>query len=117
MAPTNDVIFPESMAGILPNPINICFGSMPAKSTGPAACLVIESNAVTSNQLVGTNLLTETHSPTPSDLIAGIDHVESMLTDTIWVCERVKCTRRTPPLSSSSMSLACRTQLTYRIAT
>jgi hypothetical protein len=50
MASTNSVIFLESMADILTNPIDICFGSMLAQSTAPAACLVIESNAVTSNQ-------------------------------------------------------------------
>jgi hypothetical protein len=33
--------------------------------------------------------LTETHPPTPSDLIAGIGHVEGMLSDMIKVCERV----------------------------
>jgi hypothetical protein len=98
------VIFSESMANIIANPIDICFGSMPAKSTAPAACLVIESNAVTSNQQVRTDLLTETHPPTPSDLIAGIDRVEGMLFDTIKVCERVKRPRRT--LTSSSMPLA-----------
>jgi hypothetical protein len=50
MASTNDAIFPESMADVIANPVDICFGSMLAKSTAPAACLVIESNAVTSNQ-------------------------------------------------------------------
>jgi hypothetical protein len=50
MAPTNGVIFPESMANILANLVDTCFGSMLAKSTAPAACLVIERNAVTSNQ-------------------------------------------------------------------
>jgi hypothetical protein len=50
MASTNNVIFPESMVDILANPVDICFGSMPAKSTAPAAYLVIECNAVTSNQ-------------------------------------------------------------------
>jgi hypothetical protein len=50
---------------------------------------------------VGTDLLTETHPPTPSDLIAGIDCVEGMLSDTITVCERVKRPRRT--LSPSNM--------------
>jgi hypothetical protein len=49
MASTNDVIFPESRADILANPVDICFGSMTVKSTAPTACLVIESNAVTSN--------------------------------------------------------------------
>jgi hypothetical protein len=50
MASTNGVISPESMADFLANPIDICFGSMPATSTTPAACLVIEGNAVTTNQ-------------------------------------------------------------------
>jgi hypothetical protein len=91
----------EGMADILANPVNICFGSMPAKSTTLVACLVLESNAVTSNQQVGTDLLTETHPPTPSYLIAGIDRVEGILSDTIKVYERVKRPRRTPSPSSS----------------
>jgi hypothetical protein len=107
MASTNDVIFPESMAYILANPVDICFGSMSVESTTPVACLVIESNAVTSNQQVGTDLLAETHPPTPSDLIVGLDRVEGMLFDTIKVCERVKRPRRTP-LSSSNMPLGLR---------
>jgi hypothetical protein len=37
------------MEDILANPVDICFGSMPAKSTAPAACFVIESNTVSSN--------------------------------------------------------------------
>jgi hypothetical protein len=94
------------MVDILANLVDICFVSMSAKSTAPAACLVIESNAVTSNQQIRTDLLTETHPPTPSDLIAGIDRVEGMLSDTIKVCERVKRRRRTS--SSSSMPLSLR---------
>jgi hypothetical protein len=95
MASTNGVIFPESMVDILANPIDICFGSMPVKSTTPATCLVIESSTVTADQQIRIDLLTETHPPTPSDLIAGIDRVEGMLSDTIKVCERVKHPRRT----------------------
>jgi hypothetical protein len=49
MISSNDVIFLESMADILTNPIDICFGSMSAESTAPTACLVIKGNAVTSN--------------------------------------------------------------------
>jgi hypothetical protein len=71
MASTNDVVFPESMAYILANPIDIYFGSMLAKSTTPALCLLIESNALTSNQQIGKNLSMETHPPTPRELIAG----------------------------------------------
>jgi hypothetical protein len=49
-ASTNGVIFPESMADILANPVDICFGSMPVTSTAPIAYLVIEGNAVTTDQ-------------------------------------------------------------------
>jgi hypothetical protein len=93
------------MADILTNPVDICFGSIPATSTAPAACLVIEGNAVTTNQQIETDLLTETHPPTPSDLIAGIDCVEGMLSDTTKVCERVKCPRMTSSPSSMSLGL------------
>jgi hypothetical protein len=106
MASTNGVIFPESMADILANLVDICFGSMPVKPTTLVACLVIEGNAVTSSQQIGIDLLTETHPPTPSDLIAGINRVEGMLSDMIKVCERVKRPRRTS--SSSSMPLGLR---------
>jgi hypothetical protein len=64
MASTNSVIFPESMADILANLVDICFGSMPATSTAPATCLTIEGNAVTTNQQIGTDLSSETHQPT-----------------------------------------------------
>jgi hypothetical protein len=90
MASTNSIIFPESMADILAIPVDICFGSMPAQSTAPTACLVIKGNTVTSNQQVRIDLLAETHPPTPRDLIAGLDRVEGMLSDTIKICERVK---------------------------
>jgi hypothetical protein len=59
-------------------------------STAPTACLVIEGNAVTTNQQIETDLSSGTHPPTPSNLIAGINRVEGMLSYTIKVCERVK---------------------------
>jgi hypothetical protein len=106
MALTNDVIFPESMADILANPVDICFGSMPATSTAPATCLVIKGNTVTTDQQIEIDLSSETHPPTPSDLIAGIRRVVGMLSDTIKVCECVKRPRTT--LSTSSMPLGLR---------
>jgi hypothetical protein len=105
MASTNGVIFPESMADILTNPVDICFGSMPAKSTTPTAHLVIEGNMVTTDQQIKTDLLPETHPPSPSDLIAGIDRVEGMLSNTIKVCERVKRPRRTSSPSNTPLGL------------
>jgi hypothetical protein len=63
MASTNGFIFPESMADILANPVDISFGSMPATSTAPAACLVIEGNAVTTDQQIETDLSSEPTRP------------------------------------------------------
>jgi hypothetical protein len=102
---TYGVIFPESMMDILANPVDICFASMPTKFTTPAAYLIIEGNAVTKDQQIGTDLLIETHPPTPSDLIAGIDRVEGMLSNTIKVCERDKHHRRTSSPSSMPLGL------------
>jgi hypothetical protein len=106
MASTNGVIFLESMADILANPVDICFGSKPATSTAPAVCLIIKGNTVTTNQQIETDLSSETNPPTPSDLIAGIHRVEGMLSDTIKICECVKRPRTTS--STSSMPLGLR---------
>jgi hypothetical protein len=81
---------PREHAYILANPVDICFGSMPATSTAPAVCLVIEGNAITTDQQIGAYLSSESHPPTHSDLIVGIHRVESMLSNTIKICERVK---------------------------
>jgi hypothetical protein len=105
MASTNGVIFPESMADFLANPVDISFGLMPATSTAPAAYLVIEGNAVTTNQQIESDLSKKKHPPTPRDLIAGIDHVEDMLSGTIKVCERAKRPRTTPSTSSMPLGL------------
>jgi hypothetical protein len=102
MASSHGIIFPASMADFLTNPIDICFGSMPAESTALATCLVIESTPATSFQQVESDPLTETHPPTPSDLIVGLNHYESMLSDTIQICESGKRPSR-PALSSPYM--------------
>jgi hypothetical protein len=105
MASTNDVIFLENMEDILSSAIDICFGSIPATSIAPAACLVIEGNVVTTDQQIETDLSLETHPPTPSDPITGIHRVEGMLSDTIKVCERVKRPRTTSSTSSMPLGL------------
>jgi hypothetical protein len=114
MPSTDGVIFPESMADILANPVDICFGSMPVTSTAPAACLVIEGNRVTTDQQIETDLSSETHPPTPSDLITGIHRVKGMLSDTIKVCERVKRPRATSSTSSMPLGLRNATHVASR---
>jgi hypothetical protein len=87
-------------------PVYIRFGSMPAKSIVPATCLVIEGNAVTTDRQIKADLSSESHPPTPSDQIAGINRVEGMLSNTIKIYERVKRPRKTS--SPSSMPLGLR---------
>jgi hypothetical protein len=93
------------MADFLANPVDIRFGSMPAESIAPAACLIIEGNAATIDQQIEIDLPSESHPPTPSDLIAGIGRVEGMLSDMIKICERVKHPRVTSSPSSMPLSL------------
>jgi hypothetical protein len=114
MASTNDVIFPESMADNLANPVDICFSSMPAKSTTLAAYLVIKGNAVTTDEQIGTDLLMESHPPTPSDLIARIDRVEGMLSDIIKICACVKCPHRASTSSRMPLGLCNATHVASR---
>jgi hypothetical protein len=99
MASPSGVVFPASMADFLANPVNFCFGSMLVELIAPTTCLVIENTAVTSTQQVESDLLAETHPPTPRDLIARLDRIKGMLSDTIKVCESVKRPHRTtaPP--------------------
>jgi hypothetical protein len=115
MAWTNGVIFLESMVDFLTNPVDIHFGSMPTESSAPAAYIVIEGNTVSTDQQIETDLSSESHPPTPSDLITGIDRVEGMLSDTIKIFERVK----RPRMSSSTPAClsACVTQLMWHHAT
>jgi hypothetical protein len=116
MASSRDVIFPANLADYLANPVDIFFGSMPTESTTSAACLVIENAATTSFQQVESNLLMETHPPTPRDLIAGLNRVESMLSNAIMVCESVKRSSRTtaPP---PACPMTCGTQLVWLLST
>jgi hypothetical protein len=85
MTSSHNVIFPGSMVDFLADPVDIFFGSMLVESTAPTASLVIENAAATSFQQVESNLLTQTHPSSSCDLIAGLNHVERMLSDTIKV--------------------------------
>jgi hypothetical protein len=93
------------MADFLANHVDIYFGSMPATSTTPAACLVIEGNAVSTNQQIETDLLKKPHPPTPSDMIARIDRVGDLIPDTIKICEHAKSPCTTPSTSSMPLGL------------
>lgn len=99
------------MADFLANPIDICFDSTLVESTAPIASFVIENTATTSFEQVESDLLTQTHPLTPRDLIKGLNCVESMLCDTIKVCESIKRPSRTttaPPCMSLGLRNSAR---------
>jgi hypothetical protein len=46
----------------------------------------------------------ENHPPKPYDIVQGMEHVISMMEDTLQICERAQCsTRATPPPGTSPL--------------
>ena len=110
MTSSRGIVFPASMADFLANPIDIRFGSMPSDLAAPAANLAdIDNTTTVLVQQSDSDLLAETHPPTPRypiavisqavsssvrsrvptpcDLLAGIDRATHMLADSIKICE------------------------------
>jgi hypothetical protein len=52
--------------------------------------VVIDNVAANSVQQIESDLLAETHPPTPRNLVMWFNRVASMLADTIKICESVK---------------------------
>jgi hypothetical protein len=110
MASTNDVIFLESRADFLTNPVDICFGSMPATSIAPTACLIIEGNAVISDRQIKTNLSKKTHPPIATRSLESIVSRTCPLTQS----KSVSVSNALTPLERL---LACATPLAWHHST
>ena len=69
------------MADFLANPVDIRFSSMPFDLAAPAANPAdIDNTAAVLVQQSDSDLLAETHPPTPRELRGELDHVTSMMT-------------------------------------
>jgi hypothetical protein len=93
MAARSGIVFPASMADILANPVEICFGSFMVTSTTPAAATSptasIEASA-TLDAAPSSGKKSKTHPPKPYDLVQGMERVIDMMEETLQICERAQ---------------------------
>jgi hypothetical protein len=93
MVARSSVIFLASMADVLANPVEICFGSFTATSTTVAAATsptAAMKALVTSDAAPGTSKKLKTHRPKPNDFVQGMEHVIDMMEETLQICERAQ---------------------------
>jgi hypothetical protein len=97
MVARSSVVFPESMAAILTNPVEICFGSFTSTSTVLAATtspVVVAQITTMSVATPASDPASETDPPKPYDMIQGMKRVISMMEDTLQICERAQRSTR-----------------------
>jgi hypothetical protein len=93
MAARYGIVFPASMADILADPVEICFGSFMATSTvlvavtSPTASVKVP---VTSGVAPSSGQKSKTHPPKPYDLVQGMERVIDMMEETLQICERAQ---------------------------
>jgi hypothetical protein len=93
MAARFGVVFPMSMADILADPMEICFGSFTATSTTLAATTSPTASVkvpATSGIAPSSGRKLKTHLPKPYDLVQGMERVIDMTGDTLQICERAQ---------------------------
>jgi hypothetical protein len=91
MVGRSSVVFPTSMADILANPVEICFGSFTATST----TLVAANSSTASKKVPATpaaaptsSKKSKTHPPKPYDIVQGMERVIDMMLEALQICER-----------------------------
>jgi hypothetical protein len=93
MAARSGAIFPASMADILANPVEICFGSFTATSNTLAAATSPTASVKASTTLDATpssGKKSKTHPPQPYDVVQGLERVIDMMEETLQICERAQ---------------------------
>jgi hypothetical protein len=91
MAARSGVVFLASMADILANPVEICFGSFTTTSTTLAVVTSPTASVkapTTSNAAPNTGKKSKTHLPKPYDIIQGMERVIDRMEETLQNCER-----------------------------
>jgi hypothetical protein len=93
MAARSGVVFPASMADILTNPVEICFGSFTVTSTALVAATSPTASVeapTTSDAVPSSGKKLKTHPPKPYDIVQGMERVIDMMEETLQICERAQ---------------------------
>jgi hypothetical protein len=93
MVTRSGVLFPVSMADMLANPVEICFGSFTVTST----TLAVKTSSTTSmkapvmpDAAPSSSKKSKTHPPKPYDIVQGIERIIYMMEETHQICERAR---------------------------
>jgi hypothetical protein len=93
MVARSGVVFLVSMADILANPVEICFGSFTATSTTLAVATSPTSSVkapVTPDAAPSSSKKSKTHPPKPYDIVQGMERVIDMMDETLQICKRAQ---------------------------
>jgi hypothetical protein len=94
MAARPGIVFLASMADILANPMEICFGSFTVTSTALAVATSSKASVeapATLDAVPSSGKKSKTHPPKPYDIVQGIELIIDMMEETLQICERVQC--------------------------
>jgi hypothetical protein len=90
MAARSGIIFPASVADILTDPMEICFGSFTTTSTALVAATsptAFVKGPAMSGIAPSSGQKSKTHLPKPYDLVQGMECVIDMMDETLQICE------------------------------
>jgi hypothetical protein len=93
MEARSGVIFSASIADILANPVEICFGSFTATSTTLAAATSPTASVkalATSDAAPSSGKKSKAHLSKPYDIVQGMERVIDMMEETLQICERAQ---------------------------
>jgi hypothetical protein len=81
-----------SMADILANPVEICFGTFMATSTVPATTSLLTVVKIVTAPAAApvSDLAPETHPPKYYDIVQGMERVISIMEEALQICERAQ---------------------------
>jgi hypothetical protein len=89
MAARFGIVFLASIADVLADPMEICFGSFMATSTMLAAATSPAASVeapTTSDATPSSGKKSKTHPPKPYDLVQGMERVIDMMEETLQIC-------------------------------
>jgi hypothetical protein len=93
MVARSGVVFSTSMADILANPVEICFGSFTLTSTTLAVATSPTASVkapATPDAAPSSSKKSKNHPPNPYNIVLGMEHVIDMMEETLHICKRAQ---------------------------